>query len=385
MQPFNRIRARYAALDFFHADAALAALAVLVWALESFLIDVTHGASRPLTFIVGAVAFAAIAWRRRNPLAAITWFVGVSIAQSALDTFYFDTATMPFVVLLLLSYSVGRHEDGRSTVIGAVVLFVGINLAIGLDNEFDGGAVPFALLFVLAPMLCGRGLQNRARLQDELRDRARHAEDESRMRAERAVEVERSRIAGELQAVVANGVSAMVVQAEAVPTLIGAGDRDRAGETLAVIEETGRDTLAEMRRLLGVLRHDGDAALLAPQPSLDRLGELIDRAGGRGVAVELRADGGAELAHGVELTAYRTVETALESAANAGARRATVTVRRGERDLELEIADDRSAGAAPDPELVALRSRLEIYDGHLAAGPGDAGYTVRARLPREPG
>jgi signal transduction histidine kinase len=274
-------------------------------------------------------------------------------------------------------------------VIGGVVLFAGFEAAILLNADFEPGAIPFGALFVFAPLLVGRGVANRYRLQEELRTKAAEAAEQSRAEAERAVELERGRIAAELQAVVANGISAMVVQAETVPAMLagvnGSSNRAGAGDALAVIEETGRDTLAEMRRLLGVLRHSGDGPLLAPQPSLDRLDSLIDAARQRGLDAQLKIEGErVELAGGVELSAYRTVETTLQAAAEAGAKSASVTLAFGEREVGVAVTDDRPASASTDDaELQSLRSRLDIYGGRLVADRHDEGFSVRVRLPRE--
>ena len=124
----------------------------------------------------------------------------------------------------------------------------------------------FFLLFGL-PVVAGRALRSRVLLQRELREKAYRIEAERASLARRAIEEERDRIASELQAVVANGVSAMVIQAEAVPRLLEADDTASAELALAAVEETGRDALGEMRRLLGVLRREDEGLALAPSPA----------------------------------------------------------------------------------------------------------------------
>jgi signal transduction histidine kinase len=196
------------------------------------------------------------------------------------------------------------------------------------------------------------------------------------------VEDERSRIASELQAVVANGVTVMVVQAEAVPRLLSAGEPKQAEEAFAAIEETGRDALAEMRRLLGVLRREGDRPELAPQPGLGRLDALVERAREGGLEVSVREEGAARpLPPGVDLTAYRIVQDALEAAAEQGASRAQVLVRFGERELDLGVRDDREGG--PSSRLPGLRDRAKLYGGYVDAGPAGEWFALRARLPIE--
>jgi signal transduction histidine kinase len=386
----SRIAARYRATDPARADAVVTAIVIVLWALEALAVDSAHGYSRAVTFVGGSVALLALVVRRTNPLAAVIWFVAASLVLSQLDSFFLENATLPFVALIWLGYSAGRHMVGRRMVAAGLILGLGFSAALTLsDTGFEIGDLPFAVLFVFAPLLVGRGLANRARLQAELRTKATEAAEQSRREAERAVELERGRIASELQAVVANGISAMVVQAEAVPAMLagvnGSADREGAGSALAVIEETGRDTLAEMRRLLGVLRHAGEGALLAPQPSLERIGTLIEAAQLRGLTATLAIEGErGEVASGVELSAYRTIEAALQGAAEAGAEHAAVTVEYGERELGVVVTDDRDPAApTADDELASLSSRLGIYGGRLAADHHDDGYSVRVRLPRE--
>ena len=198
-----------------------------------------------------------------------------------------------------------------------------------------------------------------------------------------AVEDERVRIATELQELVANGLSAMVVQAGAVPRAIDAGETARAGVALAAVETTGREALSEMRALLGVLRREGDGAELAPQPGLARLDALVERTRDRGLDVSLGVDGGRrELPPGIDLTAYRVIEDALDAAAENAARAADVLVRYTPRELQVQVNDDRSAGDSD--RLAGLRERVGLYGGHLRAGALDSGgFRLRATLPLE--
>jgi signal transduction histidine kinase len=224
-------------------------------------------------------------------------------------------------------------------------------------------------------------LGGRARLQAEIRDRTRELERDSELRAAQAVERERGRLAAELQAVIANGVSAMVVQAEAVPRVLQAGEGERAASALAVIEETGRESLAEMRRLLGVLRRNDDDAALAPQPGLGELPRLTERVARDGLEVELRvAEDCVELAPGPDLAAYGVVQQALAAALAARASRATVEVDCDRHELRLEIRDDGDDDGRGQAALTATAERFGLYGGRLEAGGRD-GFAVLARMP----
>ena len=162
----------------------------------------------------------------------------------------------------------------------------------------------------------------------------------------------------------------MVVQAEAVPRVLAAGDTARASESLAVIEETGRDALMEMRRLLGVLRREGEQAALAPQPGLGRLEALVERRRERGLEIELHVEGDRrDLPPGVDLTAYRVVEDALDAALEQGADEVRVLVRYRDGEVELEVRDDR-IGGHEDGAGFTLRARLPVgsWSGEAPAG-----------------
>jgi signal transduction histidine kinase len=201
-------------------------------------------------------------------------------------------------------------------------------------------------------------------------------------RARLAVAEERTRIARELHAVVANNVSAMVVAAEAAERLLDV-DRARADEAIAGIEDTGRDALSEMRRILGVLRSAGDGPELAPQPGVGQLHRLVERVRESGLSVELRVKGEpGPLPPSVDIAVYRIVQEALANAVDhAGGAPACVTVRFGEEDLEVTISDSDRAPEAERPTL-AMRERAGLSGGVLRAGPVGEGYEVHAVLPR---
>jgi hypothetical protein len=176
------------------------------------------------------------------------------------------------------------------------------------------------------------------------------------LKARWAVAEERARIARELHDVVAHSVSVMVVQAGAARRLVD-GDPAQARQALTSIESTGRQALAEMRRLVGVMRHDGEARpeeaadALAPQPGLADLDALVSRARDAGLEVEVQVEGAPRpLAAGVDLSAYRIVQEALTNCLkHAGAAKAIVHLCYGREDLELQVLDD----GAVDHQAVA--------------------------------
>jgi signal transduction histidine kinase len=169
-----------------------------------------------------------------------------------------------------------------------------------------------------------------------------------------------------------------------------------AKAVLATIEQTGRQAFAEMRRLVGVLRDDGEAAALAPQPTVGEIPALLARLASAGLDVDLEIEGTRrEAPAGVELSAYRIVQEALTNTLkHSGAGHATVRLSWSQDHLEVEVRDDGPAAGAVVPPpvpadsggkgLVGMRERVMLFGGELEAGPGPhGGYRVAARLPLE--
>ncbi len=390
MQILESVRARLRAVNPFSADVVIAALFVAAAVIELSLLD-SEGGSRGLTLAAGVVAMSALAFRRRNGVLAAVLFVVPVFGQMLAGGYLTTNSTTPFVAVLLLLFSVGRYASGRRFSLATALLTVGTTTTIFLEDGFAPEELFWAVFLFGLPVLVGRALRSRALLQAELREKAEAAERERAERAQGAVEDERSRIAAELQVLVANGLSAMVVQAETVPRALDAGDFAGAGTALAAVEETGRDALTEMRRLLGVLRRDGDGAELAPQPGLPRVLALVERTREGGLPVEVRIEGreeawaarrGRRLPPGVDLTGYRVVEDGLKAAAEHGATAAELLIRYTPDELRIQVTDDREGGASD--RLPALRDRVGLYGGHLSAGRLDeGGFRLRARLPVE--
>ena len=207
---------------------------------------------------------------------------------------------------------------------------------------------------------------------------------------ERAATEERARIAHELHDVVAHSVSEMVVQASGVRYSL-TDDQARQREALRSVEQIGRDALAEMRRMLGVMpRGVEETAELTPQPGLAHLDRLIAEVQDAGLPVTLRVEGERPtLPVGIDLSAYRIVQEGLTNAlTHAHCAHADVTVRFAGDGVEVEIADDGSAingsGRSEGESLAGMRERVALYGGTLETGPrAGGGYLVRAQLPVE--
>jgi signal transduction histidine kinase len=348
----------------------------------------TDGPTGPLWF--DALAVCAIVTplflRRRLPLGAPV-AVGVAVVLTSfvderLVTFLF----IPFlagcaaVFLIGLLWERAQAVAGLAFAVGIVALVVYRDPLGNLDG-FIATSVIFGILWTIA-----FALSRKFQEADEAKERAAQAEREREERARAAVTEERARIARELHDVVGHSVSVMTVQASAVRRLLRP-EQKREREALLVVEQTGREALAEMRRMVGVLRRPEEAPALAPQPSLQHLDRLVEQARESGLPVELRIEGDPlPLPAGVDLTAYRLVQEGLTNALkHARAERADVLVRYGGGDIEVIVSDDgRGAGSGDGGGhgLVGMRERVAVYGGELEAGPRpEGGYRLRARLP----
>src|ERR671918_260471 len=227
-------------------------------------------------------------------------------------------------------------------------------------------------------------LAERERAAAEMR--ATLAEREREAAARVAAAEERARIARELHDIVAHAMSVIVLQVGAVrhelPDTLGE-DRDALGR----VEQAGRTALAEMRRLLGAMRRDGDDVELGPQPGLDALDSLVEDVSRAGLPVRLHVDGEPfRLPRAIDLSAFRIVQEGLTNALkHAHASHADVTIRYSPDELELEVIDDGKDPATSNGHghgLVGIRERVNIYGGEMSAGAAQAGgFILSARLP----
>jgi signal transduction histidine kinase len=415
-----------------------------------------------LTGIVVATAIALavsvpVALRRRNPMAAlvastvaavVTPLIAAGVAATSATTLIPDSTHpvptetllalksapvyfLPAAYVIYLVAGLYRRTVAAAALCMVLVVLMIEALTIRLGSTFNPGPPVFAALVVIIFWMVGYAAGQRRAYATQLQDHA----------AAGAVTEERLRIARELHDVVAHSMTVIAVQAGYGNHVIDEQPA-KAREALGAIQATSREALAEMRRMLGVLRQSSPAPLrsskfqippqpsshnapdmrangavntptnvpaarlaapLAPAPGLGDLDRLVARIGNAGVAVDLRVHGiRRELPQGIDLAAFRIVQEALTNVVkHADTLSCTVTIGYHEDELSIEVADQgrgckvpaaagTGAGSRGDPGaepagghgLIGMRERVSLYGGELTAQPlPERGFQVAARLP----
>jgi signal transduction histidine kinase len=313
--------------------------------------------------------------RRRYPFGAPLLVFATFALDVLLDADGLRNLDIAFLCALASMLTIGaigelRHALAGAAIAIAAVYWVQSRTPPNSPGDYAGTTVLFGLAWLAGFLLTTRG----------------RAAREAEARAATAVADERTRLARELHDIVGHSVSVMTVQASAVRRLLRP-EQEREREALLTVEQTGREALAEMRRLVGVLRRPEEAPALAPQPGLEHLGKLVEQARDAGLPTNLRIEGKpARLAPSIDLTAYRLVQEGLTNALrHANALRAEVLVRYDDGNVELVVRDDGTGHGDGDGSghgLVGMRERVAVCGGELDAGPRpDGGFELRARLP----
>ncbi|MFJ2031298.1 sensor histidine kinase [Streptosporangium sp. NPDC087985] len=339
--------------------------------------------------VLGLLLVVPLFWRRSRPL---TVFAIVSV--TSFGQWLSGTEPAPFnVAVLIAMYAVASLCSLRWAVAAGLVAELGLALSFGqLTTVPDPVSFASASVFVVAIWIAGIYANTRRRYLESLEERAERAERDRDQRAQLAAAAERARIARELHDVVAHNVSVIIVQADGASYAIDSAPED-AREAMRAISTTGRQALAEMRRMVGVLRTAAEGAAAgegyAPQPGLSQLEELVAQVRSSGLPVDFRVVGvPQDLPEGEQLTVYRIVQEALTNALKHGGpgTGAVVEMEYGMRELVLRVSDDGRGAAAPGHPgghgLVGMRERAALFGGSLEAGPRpDGGFRVVARLP----
>jgi signal transduction histidine kinase len=346
-----------------------------------------NGPDGPLWFdVIASVAYLVpFLFRRRYPFGAPVAVAVVISAISFIDTGFINDEFVTFLSGIAVAFMFGMLKERRQAVAGAVFL-VGTIAIVAHNQGNHPGDFLFPLIVFGVAWLVGLLLGQKLREGSEAKERAERLEQEREEQARAAVAEERARIARELHDIVGHSVSVMTVQAAGVRSLLKP-EQEREREALEIIEQTGREALAEMRRLVGVLRRPEEGPALAPQPSLEHVEKLVSQAREAGLPVKLRVEGDpVQLPAGVDLTAYRLVQEGLTNAIkHARAEHAEVVVRYGDGRVELTVSDDGHGdgdGVKGGNGLVGMRERVSVYGGELDAGPRpEGGFRLHATLP----
>ncbi|OIJ96766.1 two-component sensor histidine kinase [Streptomyces sp. MUSC 14] len=360
-----------------------------------------HHGSIAAGLAVSVVLCTVVALRRRFPEAMLLVACATGLAQLVLDV---ETTVADFA-MLVITFTVAAIGARWASRVALSVSLVAATVAQirwpAEHSSFVGHValavfqtVPFALAWVL-----GDSMRTRRAYFAQLEERAARLEKEREAQAKVAVAAERARIARELHDVVAHNVSVMVVQADGAAYVLDAAP-DQAKKALETISSTGRQALAEMRRLLGVLRtgEHQEGGEYVPQPDVDQIDDLIEQCRTSGLPVDFKVEGTPRpLPSGVELTAYRIVQEALTNTRKHGGPNAGASVRLVYFDdgLGLLVEDDgkgaphelyEEGGADGQGHgLIGMRERVGMVGGTLDAGPRPGGgFRISVLLPLKP-
>lgn len=369
-------------------DAGLAAALLAAGVAEVWVpFSSRQGDGSPVASTVGVVVAAlALTQRRTRPLAVGvvvygTWILVLLVAP--VYVLFFGQ----FVAMAVALFSMARHGEGRVPFVGAglgAALLLYMDLFVPELQEPGEIAFHWGVFAVVWGFGFGlRRLEARAR---ESHLRAVAAEVAAAEQAMAAVVEERTRIARELHDIVAHSVSMMVVQAGAAEQVVD-DDPDYVRRALGTIRTTGTGALAEMRRVVAMLRDGDEPGALAPQPGLDAVATLVGDARSSGLDARLDVVGEArDLPAGLDLAAYRIVQEALTNVRrHASATSVRVALEYAESAVRIEVVDDGTGRTDDHPGghgLVGMRERAALYGGTVEAGSVDGrGFAVRAVLP----
>lgn len=369
----------------------------LLWVVQENQGVATRLVAMPLVLLLSL----SVALRRRAPEKTLLLMLALGLAQLALNVQSNPADFAMLVIIYTVASEGGPRWASRLALIGGLLaapvsqvrwpeegISVASRVAVAIVMS-----VPFALAWVL-----GDSVRTRRAYFDQLEERASRLEKEREAQAKVAVAAERARIARELHDVVAHNVSVMVVQADGAAYVLNAAP-DQAKQALETISSTGRQALAEMRRLLGVLRTDAkEGGEYVPQPDVGQIEDLVEKVRGAGIAVDFRIEGTPRpLPSGVELTAYRIVQEALTNSRKHGGPDVGASVRLVYFDdgLGLLVEDDGRGAAHELYEdggadgrghgLIGMRERVGMVGGTLDAGPRPGGgFRISALLPLKP-
>jgi signal transduction histidine kinase len=322
-------------------------------------------------------------WRRRWPREV---FALVSLISFVQWLPWHDSLPANLAVLIALYSVASRCTTAWAIAAWLVAEFGLLLMVLGWGSGVE--AFPGLSAFVITVWIAGKYANTRRRYVESLVERAERAERDRDQQARIAAADERARIARELHDVVAHNVSVIVVQADGAGYAIDS-DPELARRAVQTISATGREALAEMRRLVGVLRRDTDEGEeYSPQPGLGQLDELIAHVRSAGLPVNAEIEVPTGVPEGEQLVIYRVVQEALTNTLKHGGpgARSDVSIDYGRHEVVIRVTDDGRGAAARVSEgghgLIGMRERIAMYGGTVHAGPiPGGGFQVLARLP----
>ena len=372
-----------------HPTRTDAALGVVmgVWALPQMVYHARHSGSSFFGYLLlAALLVLPLIWRRRFPLstfafaaaiALIQWIVGLELAAD--------------VTLLIYLYTVASRYPLRVALLAGAVMEVGVLLAsIRWPRDLHWTEMLVLLTGpVVAALVMGVYVRHRRNTSGMLVERAQQLERERDQQAVLAAADERTRIAREMHDVVAHSLLVMVTLSEGA-AMKQAREPARAAEAIRQVSATGRQTLTEIRRLLGVLRTETAPHERSPQPGVQEIDALLERVRDTGLDVDVTVTGSPDaLPPGAELAVYRIVQEALTNTLkhSVDPSRIGIDIRYGADSVTVDVHDDGTATADSGAEagghgVIGMRERAAVYGGTVHAGPDSAGgWRIHAHLP----
>jgi signal transduction histidine kinase len=334
-----------------------------------------------------------LVWRRRAPVLVFWTVLGLAGAALTTSPPAIVQGVYPESLALVAIYTVARYRP-RRYLWPAVAVLVSIVVVVAWQQEQPWTSLALGTSALAATVLLALTVSTRRAYLAELEERARRLERERDQQAQLAAATERARIAREMHDIVAHNLAVMIALADGAAFAATVAP-DRAADTMQQVSETGRQALAEMRRLLGLLRDDQPPPApseLAPQPGLDDIDALVDQVRAAGVRVELTRQGTAGAwGPGAGLAVYRIVQEALTNTLKHAGPQAIAQVRLcyTAAGVDVEVTDDgarrpaqpAAAIAAGGHGLAGMIERAASYGGHLEAGPRPGtGWRVCAQL-----
>lgn len=390
MKRFRDVGVRGLVFDGLLAGAVLALGLTGVYELDADIAPTFSREADAFHTLLTVLTAAPLALRRVYPAAA---FFATLIPWMVDRTLDYPQSLTAFA-LFIMFYTIGSELPRRQAfLIGGTttaVLLVWTSVGVAVLESVTRASLLTTMISTVTPLLFGREIHERRRRVEELRERAERAEQEREEEARRAVADERARIARDLHDVVAHQMTVMTLQAEGARRI--AGSDPRVVEALKTISEAGHGALAEMRRMVGLLRRPEDESDTEPLPTLANLDQLVEKVRAAGMPVDLEVTGEVRpLSEAKELSAYRIIQESLTNAARHGGPgvSATVTLDYGEDRLDVQVLDD-GRGASPPMDnrgghgIVGMNERIAVIGGEFDAGPkAGGGYRVHATIPVE--